>query len=79
MSRDEQDGGGSEPAPDARDAERQQIYREGRRARRLKEAGQLWVQPYYPAIDSDLAQAWLEGWEDMGDGLGTAGDEEGVS
>lgn len=77
MSQDQQ--GGDDSASNARAEDRRQTYREGRRARQLKEAGRLWVQPHYPASDSDLAHAWLEGWEDMGDGLDTGGDENGRS
>lgn len=70
------DGG---TAPDARDqgTERERVYQQGRAARQLMEAGKRWVEPHYPGDESDLAQAWLDGWQDMGEELAGAGDEKG--
>jgi hypothetical protein len=71
-------GGGTAPAAGDREQERQRVYRRGRTARRRKEAGQRWSEPHYPADESDLAQAWLDGWQDMGDELARkAGRKEG--
>lgn len=69
MTRKQRGSGGTAPAAGDREQARKRVYRQARRARRLKEEGRLWMQPHFPPQDSDLAQAWLEGWEDMGDKL----------
>lgn len=43
---------------------RARAYRRGWRARALKQAGRLWLEPHYPAHDAQLALSWLDGWCD---------------
>lgn len=70
-------GGGTAPAA----AEREQVcallYRRGRAARRLSAAGKRWSEPHFPAHESELAQAWRDGWQDMGDELLRAAQDAG--
>ena len=47
-----------------REGQRARAYQRGSRARDLKEAGQVWLEPHYPPQDADLAMAWLDGWLD---------------
>ena len=69
MTRNCNGSGDTGPAAQDREQAWQRVYRQAEGARRLKEQGRLWMQPHFPPQDSDLAQAWLEGWEDMGDKL----------
>lgn len=68
-----QSGGGTAAAANDRERARERVYRRGKAARRRQEAGKPWVQPHYPVDESDMAQAWLEGFEDMGDELARGG------
>ena len=74
-----QSGGDTAPAADDRERASERVYRRGKVARRRQDAGKLWVQPHYPADDSDMAQAWLEGWEDMGDELALEAGKRGAA
>lgn len=58
---DQRDGG-----EEQREAQRSRAYHRGQRARALKEAGRVWLEPHYPVQDADLAMAWLDGWSDGG-------------
>lgn len=61
MSEQRDAGGGHD-----RERLRSRAYQYGTRARELKEAGRMWLEPHYPPADSDLALAWLDGWADKG-------------
>lgn len=79
MTRTEQGSGDTAPAAQDRAQACKRVYRQARRARRLKEQGRLWMQPHFPPVDADLAHAWLEGWEDMGDELARAAGKGGAA
>lgn len=68
--------GGTAPGARNGDTERERVYRRGRAARRLMEAGKRWIEPHYPPEESGLAQAWLDGWQDMGEELGGVADQQ---
>ena len=50
--------------PQSRERRLARAYQRGYRARALKQAGQLWLEPHYPMRDADLAISWLDGWSD---------------
>lgn len=59
-----------------REGQRSRAYHRGQRARALKEAGRVWLEPHYPVQDADLAMAWLDGWSDGGADSATSGPAE---